>query len=120
MDVTPGTPSGDGDWCVGAEQVTLRAHAVDAATQTEITEGMIWWQFCVSPNLGAFPKEDCDATGPPRWRAELGDDLSVRNPSSITFTPNVPVMGLRVQYRPTPGGKRTTSVSFNLDTTCGP
>jgi hypothetical protein len=125
LSVTPGTPSGDGDWCVGAEEVTLTAHVVDVASQSEVTEGQLWWQFCVTPTLGTLvgvPKEDCDATGPPRWISASGDDLSVVNPSSFTHTPGVSVLGVRVQFRPAPGGEfqRTTSVPFNLDTTCGP
>ena len=126
VSVTPGTPSGDGDWCVGAEEVTITAHAVDLASQSELTEGQIWFQFCAhpGPTTGVFPKEDCDdATGPTRWDSEQFDPLSALNPTaSITFTPNAPVWGLRLHYRPEPGSgfKRTTSESFNLDTTCLP
>jgi hypothetical protein len=120
MSVTPGTPSGDGDWCVGAAQVTLTAHVVDAS-QSEVTEGRLVWQFCASSTLGAFPKEDCDAPGMPRWKGDMYSDLSDESPASTPpFTPNVPIMGVRLQYVPAPGGsfKRATSASFNLDTTC--
>jgi hypothetical protein len=50
------------------------------------------------------------------------DNLSDVSPASITFTPNLSVMGVRLRYRPAPGGTFTkaTSVSFNLDTTCFP
>jgi hypothetical protein len=124
LSVTPGTPSGD-DWCVGNAEVTLTAHVVDVATQTEVTEGQLWLQFCVTPTLGTLvgsPKEDCDATGSPRWISASGHDLSVVNPPSFTHTTGVSVLGVRFQFRPAPGGEfqRTTSVPFNLDTTCGP
>jgi len=123
VDVTPGTPSGDGDWCVGAAEVTVRAHVVDVASGSEVTEGKLMWQFCASLALGAFPKEDCDAHGPPpRWNSEQLDDLSESPLASITFTPSLPVMGMRLQFRPAGGGgfKRATSAPFNLDTTCSP
>ena len=120
--VTPGTPSGDGDWCVGgAEQVTLTARVVDLETQSEVTEGLVWFQLCES-SAGVFPKEDCEPPGPPRWKSEVGEDLSAPFPPSQSFPPIVPVQGFRLQYRPAPGGlfKRATSVPFNLDTTCSP
>ena len=119
--VTPGSPSGDGDWCVGAAQITVTAHVVDIASQSEVEEGVLFLMFCTIPNLGAFPKEDCDVPGPARYGDGLGEDLAMR-PLSITFTPNLPVMGVRLQYRPARGGhfRRATSVAFNIDTTCSP
>ena len=124
LSVTPGTPSGD-DWCVGNAEVTLTAHVVDIATQTEVTEGQLSMQFCVTPrprpSVGS-PKEDCDAPGPSRWISAGDYDLALVNPPSFTHTTGVPVLGVRFQFRPAPGGEfqRTTSVPFNLDTTCGP
>lgn len=122
VSVTPGTPSGDGDWCISAGQpVTITARVVALETQSEITDGMLWWQLCWS-SVGGFPKEACDAPGAPRWQATAGKDLSVPLPLSLTFTPSVPILGVRLQYVPAPGGafKRGTSTPFNLDTTCSP
>ena len=121
VSVTPGTPSGDGDWCVGAAQITVTARVVDLASQREVEEGVLFLMFCTIPNLGAFPKEDCDVPGPARYGDGVGDDLAMQ-PLSITFTPNLPVMGVRLQYRPAPGShfRRATSVAFNIDTTCSP
>ena len=123
LSVTPGTPSGD-DWCVGHEEVELTAHVVDAASQSVVTEGQVWLQFCVRPTLGTLvgvPKEDCAATGSPRWISVGGHDLSVVNPPSFTHTTGVSVLGVRFQFRPARGEfQRTTSAPFNLDTTCGP
>ena len=45
VSVVPGTPSGDGDWCIGAERVTITAHVVDTS-QNEVTEGTLVWQTC--------------------------------------------------------------------------
>ena len=120
--VTPGTPSGDGDWCVGAGPVTITAHVVDVASQSVVTECQLWLQFCAGKNLGDFAKEDCEASGPLRWLSQGGHDLAVVNPADFTRTPSVLVLGVRFQYRPAPGGlfKRATSVPFNLDTTCSP
>jgi hypothetical protein len=123
VSVSPGTPSGDGDWCVGAGPVTITAHVVDLATQSgEVTEGTLEWQFCSSPTFSVFPKEDCEAPGSPRWTGNVLADLSNDSTPSLTFTPNWPVMGLRLRYRPAPGSpfKRATSAPFNIDTTCSP
>jgi hypothetical protein len=122
VSVTPGTPSGDGDWCVGAERVTITARVVDLETQSEVTEGLVWLQLCLS-SAGVFPKEDCDALpGAPRWQDAVGHDLSVVNPPFFTINPAGPVAGVRFRYVPAPGGafKRATSASFNLDRTCSP
>jgi len=123
--VTPGTPSGDGDWCIGDAEVELIAHVVDVASQSVVTEGQLWMQFCVARTLGAlngFAKEDCEATGPPRWLSISGHDLAAVNPADFTHNPGVLALGVRFQFRPASGGEfqRATSVPFNLDTTCGP
>jgi hypothetical protein len=122
VSVSPGTPSGDGDWCIGAERVMLTAHVVDLASQSEVTEGTIVWQVCQSPLLGGLPKEDCDGHGPARWAGAVISDLSFDSTPSIGTSPLVPVLGFRLQYRPAPGSgfKRATSESFNLDKTCSP
>jgi hypothetical protein len=54
VSVDPGTPSGDGDWCIGTERVTLTAHVVDLASQSEVR----WARFCgryarVHPSMAA-------------------------------------------------------------------
>ena len=87
-----------------------------------VTEGELWLQFCAAPTLGDLAKEDCEAPGPPRWLSQGGHDLAVVNPADFTRTPSVLVLGVRFQFRPAAGGefKRTTSVPFNLDTTCSP
>jgi hypothetical protein len=123
LSVVPGTPSGGGDWCVGAERVMLTAGAVDVASQSELTEGTIVWQVCESPSRGGFPKEACDTGGgSARWRGAVLSDLSFDSSPSIGTSPIVPVLGFRLQYRPASGGalKGATSASFNLDTTCSP
>ena len=125
VSVSPGTPSGDGDWCIGAERVMLTAHAVDVASQSELTTGTIEWQICESrATLEGFPKEACDDEhGPTRWVGAVITDLSADDPTpSIGTEPLVPVLGFRLQYRPAPGSgfKRATSESFNLDMTCLP
>jgi hypothetical protein len=123
LSVVPGTPSGDGAWCVGTERVRLTANAVDVASQTELTEGMIVWQICDSPSRGGFPKEACDTgVGSARWRGVVLSDLSFDSSPSIGTSPIVPVLGFRMQYRPASGSglKSATSASFNLDTTCSP
>jgi hypothetical protein len=122
LSVTPGTPSGDNEWCIGAARAMLTAHVVDAASQSEVTEGTIVWQVCQGPDLGGLPKEDCEVPGAPRWVGAVLSDLSFDSTPSIGTAPNVPVLGFRLQFRPAPGGgfQRATSVSFNLDTTCLP
>jgi hypothetical protein len=120
LSVSPGTPSGDGDWCVdAAAEVTLTAHVVDLATQSEVTQGTIEWQDCESQTVG-LPKENCDGHGPARWVGEVISDLSGDSTPSLQTRFVVPVLGFRVQFRPTAGSnfKRATSVSFNLDRTC--
>jgi len=116
--VTPGTPSGDGDWCIGAERVTTTAHVVDTA-QNEVTEGTLVWQTCHGPR-GGLPKEACDGPGSGRWVSDMRSDLSLGSTPSIEPKPQVPVLGFRLQFEPVQGSgfKRTTSEPFNLDTTC--
>jgi hypothetical protein len=120
--VSPGTPSGDNEWCIGDERVMLTAHVVDVATQSLVTEGTIYWQVCEGPNFTGFPKEDCDEPGPPRWQGAVLSFLDFDSTPSIGTSPTVPVLGFRLMFRPPPGGvfKRATSVPFNLDTTCAP
>ena len=118
VSVVPGTPSGDGDWCIGAERVTLTAHVVDAS-QNEVTEGTLVWQTCHGPR-GALPKEACDGPGSGRWSANITSLLSFDSTPSIEPNPQVPVLGFRLQYQPARGSgfKSTTSEPFNLDRTC--
>ena len=118
MSVVPGTPSGDGDWCIGAERVTTTAHVVDAS-QNEVTQGTLVWQTCHGPR-GGLPKEACDGSGSGRWADQILSDLSFDSTPSIEPKPRVPVLGFRLQYQPVQGSgfKRTTSEPFNLDTTC--
>ena len=118
MSVVPGTPSGDGDWCIGAERVTTTAHVVDTS-QNEVTQGMLVWQTCHGPR-GGLPKEACDGRGSGRWADEQMSHLSLDSTPSIQPKPRVPVLGFRLQYQPVQGSgiKRTTSEPFNLDTTC--
>ena len=118
VSVVPGTPSGDGDWCIGAERVTTTAHVVDTS-QNEVTQGTLVWQVCHGPR-GGLPKEACDGPGSGRWVGEQMGDLSFDSTPSIEPRPLVPVLGFRLQYQPVRGSgfKRTTSEPFNLDTTC--
>ena len=123
MSVSPGTPSGDGDWCIGAaEEVMLTAHVVGLASQSEVTEGTIEWQVCESrATLEGLPKEDCDdGHGPARWVGAVISDLSFDSTPSLSTFEDLPVLGWRLQYRPASGSgfKRATSESFNLDRTC--
>ena len=122
VSVSPGTPSGENEWCVGDDQVMLTAHVIDVASQTEVTEGTIVWQTCDGPDLAGHPKEDCAAPGSARWKGVVLSDLSFDSTPSIGASPVPPVLGFRLQFRPAPGGsfKRATSVPFNLDTTCSP
>lgn len=123
LSVVPGAPSGDDGWCVGTERVMLTAHAVDVASQTELTDGTIVWQVCGSLSRGGFPKEVCDTDGgSARWRGAVLSELSFDSSPSIGTSPTVPVLGFRMQYRPASGSglKSATSASFNLDTTCSP
>ena len=118
VSVVPGTPSGDGDWCIGAERVTTTAHVVDTS-QNEVAQGTLVWQICRGPR-GGLPKEACDGRGSGRWADEIMSDLSLDSTPSIAPRPLVPVLGFRLQYQPVQGSgfKRTTSAPFNLDTTC--
>jgi hypothetical protein len=118
VSVVPGTPSGDGDWCIGAERVTLTAHVVNTS-QTEVTEGTVVWQECHGPQ-GGLPKEACDGRGPGRWSGVILSDLSFDSTPSIGTNPTVPVLGFRLLYRPAQrsGLRRATGESFNLDMTC--
>ena len=119
VSVSPGTPSGDRDWCVGAEDVTLTAHVV-GTSETEVTEGTIVWQTCTTPQLGGAPREACDRKGGARWSDQTLSELSYDATPSITTGFTVPVIGFRLVYRPRAGAgvKRTTGQSFNLDRTC--
>ena len=118
VSVVPGTPSGDGDWCIGAERVTTTAHVVDTS-QNEVTQGMLVWQTCHGPR-GGLPKEACDGRGSGRWADQILSDLSLDSTPSIEPKPLVPVLGFRLQFQPVQGSgfKRTNSEPFNLDTTC--
>jgi hypothetical protein len=118
LSVVPGTPSGDGDWCIGADPVVLTAHVVDTA-QSEVTAGRLEWHTCGGPQ-GGLPKEDCDAPGPGRWVPSQWSDLSIDATPSTYSNPGVPVLGYRLLYRPAQGSglRRATSESFNLDLTC--
>jgi hypothetical protein len=118
VSVVPGTPSGDGDWCIGGERVTTTAHVVDTS-QNEVTQGMLVWQTCHGPR-GGLPKEACDGRGSGRWTGEQQSDLSFDSTPSIQPRPTVPVLGFRLLYQPAKGTglKGTTSEPFNLDTTC--
>ena len=118
VSVVSGTPSGDGDWCIGDVPVAVTAHVVDTS-QNEVTEGTLVWQTCHGPR-GGLPKEACDGRGPGRWSGAILDDLSFDSTPSISTSPNVPVLGFRLQFQPAQGSgfKRTTSEPFNLDLTC--
>ena len=118
VSVVPGTPSGEADWCIGAERVTTTAHVVDTS-QNEVTQGTLVWQTCHGPR-GGLPKEACDGPGSGRWTDVILSDLSFDSTPSIEPRPWVPVLGFRLQFRPVQGSglKRTTSEPFNLDTTC--
>jgi hypothetical protein len=118
VSVFPGTPSGDGDWCIGAERVTLTAHVLNTS-QVDVTEGTIVWQECDGPQ-GGLPKEACDGRGPGRWSGVALSDLSIDSTPSIGASPTVAVLGFRLLFRPAQGSglKRATSESFNLDMTC--
>ena len=123
MSVVPGTPSGGGDWCIGTDRVMLTAIVVDPSTQSEVSAGTIVWQVCEGGSqLTGFPKEDCAATGPARWRGAALSDLAFDSTPSIGTEPLVPVLGFRLQFRPAQGSglARTPSAPFNLDTTCSP
>jgi hypothetical protein len=118
VSVVPGTPSGDGDWCIGAERVTTTAHVLDTS-QNEVTQGRLVWQTCHG-SRGGLPKEACDGPGSGRWVGDMRSDLSLGSTPSIEPKPQVPVLGFRLQFEPVPGSgfKKTTSEPFNLDTTC--
>lgn len=123
MSVVPGTSSGGGDWCIGTERVMLTAIVVDPSIQGEVTEGTVVWQVCEGgAQLDGFPKEDCVAPGPARWRGAASSDLAFDSTPSIGTEPLVPVLGFRLQFRPAAGSglARATSAPFNLVTTCSP
>ena len=123
MSVVPGTPTGDGDFCIGTDRVMLTAVAFDPSTQIELTQGMIVFELCVSQSLGGFPKEDCARKGgAEQWRAIALWDLALDSTPTLGTQPPVPVLGWRLQFRPAKGSgyARATSAPFNLDTTCAP
>ena len=119
VSVSPGTSSGDGDWCIGDERATLTAHVVNTSSQTEVTEGTVVWQTCHGPQ-GGLPKEACEGPGPGRWSAAILSDLSLDSTPSISTDPTAPVLGFQLLYRPAAGSglRRDTSESFNIDATC--
>ena len=121
LSVAPGSPSGDGDWCIPTTgAVTLTAHAIDLSTSSEISEGEIVWQFCANFALGGLPKEECGRGGMGRWMGEVRSFLDSDSTPSLNPNPQVTIIGVRLQYRPGPGGnfRRDLSPSFNLDRTC--
>jgi hypothetical protein len=120
LSATPATPSGDGDWCIGTGRVTLTAHAVDLSTNAEISKGKIVWQFCANVALGGLPKEECKQGGLGRWTGEVISILADDATPSIRPNPQVPIIGVRLQFRPAAGSpyKRDLGPPFNLDRTC--
>lgn len=121
LSANPATPSGDGDWCIPASgAVTLTAHAVDLSTSSEISEGEIVWQFCANTALGGLAKEECDRGGKGRWIGNIRSILTDDSTPSINPNPQVAIIGVRLQFRPAPGGgyRRDFSNPFNLDRTC--
>jgi len=120
VSVVPGTPSGDGDWCIGAERVTTTAHVVDTS-QHEVTQGTLVWQTCHGPR-GGLPKEACDGHGGARWRDQMFSTLSPADPTPSIYGGPLPLLGWRLLYRPASGSglKRATSEPFNIDKTCSP
>jgi hypothetical protein len=120
LSATPAAPSGDGDWCIGTSRVTLTAHAVDLSTSAEISKGRIVWQFCANVALGGLPKEECTQGGLGRWTGEVISILAHDATPSIQPNPRVPIIGVRLQFRPAAGSpyKRDLSPPFNLDRTC--
>ena len=118
VSVVPGSPSGDGDWCIGTERITLTGHVVDAS-QNEVAEGTILWEVCEG-RQGGLPKEACDGRSGGRWKPNVISDLAFDSTPSIGTSPRVPVLGFRLPYRPAPGSAFTkaTSAPFNLDMTC--
>jgi hypothetical protein len=119
VSVSPGTPAGVSDWCVGVDQVVLTAHVV--AAQGEVTEGTVAWQVCQSRS-GGLPKEECQRGGSGRWAGAVISDLSFDSTPSLATNFPVPTLGFRLQYSPgqRSGLKRATSEPFNLDRTCSP
>ncbi len=121
LSVVPGTRSGDGDWCIGTTgAVTLTAHAIDLSTSSRIAEGEIVWQFCANSALGGLPKEECRRGGMGRWMGEVRSFLNHDSTPSIQPNPRVPILGVRLKYRPAAGSGLKTDLSppFNLDRTC--
>jgi hypothetical protein len=124
LSVVPGTPTGDGDFCIGTDRVMLTAIAF-ASTQIELTQGTIVFELCsaVSQSAAGRPKEECARKGGAvQWRAIALWDLALDSTPTLGTQPSVPVLGWRLQFRPAKGSgyARATSAPFNLDTTCGP
>jgi hypothetical protein len=121
LSASPATASGDGDWCIAATgAVTLTAHVVELSTSSEVAVGEIIWQFCANPALGGLAKEECERGGMGRWIGEIRSFLDFDATPSLSPNPQVPILGVRLQYRPAPtsGLKKDLSLGFNLDRTC--
>ena len=121
--VAPGTPSGDGDWCVGDEQVTVTARVVEAASQIVVTEGKIMWEFCASPKPRRLPQGGLRRARPPALESERSVTTflpSNRHPSpSLRVCRSWAFASSTVPRRAAPS-KGQRALSFNLDTTCAP
>jgi hypothetical protein len=123
VSVSPGTPAGVSDWCVGVgDQVVVTAHVV--AAQAEVTAGTVTWQVCENRGgvPGALPKEECQRGGSGRWVPAIISDLSFDSTPSLATNFQIPTIGFRLQFSPgsRSGLKRATSEPFNLDRTCSP
>ena len=120
LSATSAKPSGD-DRCIAKTgTVTLTAHAVDLSTNSEFAQGEIVWQFCANAALGGLPKEECRRGGMGRWIGEVRSFLSLDSTPSLKPYPQVPIIEVRLQFRPAAGAdlKRDLSPPFNLDRTC--
>lgn len=118
--VVPGTLTGNNEWCIGTGPVVITAHVVDLASQSQLTQGTVTWQFCARSFVGV-PKEDCDGRGAARWLNASVSNLSADSTPSFAHDPVVPVLGVRILFRPARGdGFKRASVSLNLNTTCSP